>query len=133
VTSEAVLPISSLPPRSRWRVGALVLVVAGIVVVAAVTLVPFSHRFADGFNATHRFGSVSMVAPEGSRLSLNWLVSGGPASVSVFNGHGQVLYASTASAGAFAFTTVTPSDGVEANSTSTAFVHLDWGYSAPLL
>jgi hypothetical protein len=111
----------------------LVLVLAGSAVVAALAIVPISHRFSDGFNATPQFGSVSMVAPEGSRLSLNWSVSGGPASVSVFDGHGQVLYRSTAPTGAFTFTTVTPSDGVEANSTSSAFISLSWGYTAPIL
>lgn len=111
----------------------MLLIVIGLAVLATLAIVPVSHRFSDGLNATREFGSVSMVAPQGSTLSLNWSVSGGPTSVSVFNAHGQVLYSSSAPSGAFSFTTATPSDGFEANSTSSAFVYLAWGYSAPLL
>ena len=128
---------SPAPPassrRRRWRLGALVVVVLAVGIVTALATVPVPHRFSDVFSATREFGTVVLVAPQGSPISLNWSVSGGPASVSVSNGHGQLLDASAASSGSFQFTSTTPEDGFEANSTSSATVYLSWGYSSPVL
>ncbi|MGA8663678.1 MAG: hypothetical protein WB809_01210 [Thermoplasmata archaeon] len=109
-----------------------ILIVVGIVSAAALVTIPITHRFSDDFNANHQFGGVTMVAPVGSQLALNWSVSGGPASVSVYNGYGQVLYESDAPSGTFSFTSATPSDGVEANSTASALVYLAWSFAAPI-
>ena len=84
-----------------------ILIVVGIVSAAALVTIPITHRFSDDFNANHQFGGVTMVAPVGSQLALNWSVSGGPASVSVYNGYGQVLYESDAPSGTFSFTSAT--------------------------
>jgi hypothetical protein len=127
------LPPGSPPSRFRWKVPVIVGVVGVIAVIAGLATIPISHRFSDGFNATHEFGGVTLVAPAGSRVALNWSASGGPASISVYNGNGQVLYASNAPTGAFSFTAVTASDGFEANSTSSAFIFLAWEYSSPIL
>jgi len=124
----------SVPPgRPRWK-----LIIAGVGVVVALVLValftiPITHRFSDGFNATPQFGGASLVAPQGSSLSINWSVIGGSAMIQISNGYGQILFSSPAASGSFAFTSTTPSDEVAANSTASAYVYLDWSYSAPVL
>jgi hypothetical protein len=105
-------------------------IAAGLIVLATI---PVSHGFSDEFNATSRFGGATLVAPTGSHIAMNWSATGGPASFSVYDGHAQLLFASHAATGSFAFTSTTPSDDVEANSTGDAYVYLSWSYAAPLL
>jgi hypothetical protein len=126
-------PPRSARPRRRWKTLVGILIVAGIVSTAALFTIPLTHRFSDVFNVSVEFGGVTMVAPQGSHLALNWSVSGGPASVSVYNGDGQVLYASNAPSGAFSFASTTPSDGFEANSTVSAIIYVAWSYASPIL
>ncbi len=102
-------------------------------VVVALAVIPVTHRFSDTFDATHEFGTVSLIAPTGSAVALSWAVTGGPASIQVFNGNGQILDASEAPVGSFSFSSTTPSDGFEANSTGTASVSVSWSYASPIL
>jgi hypothetical protein len=133
VTSPPAPPPPARAHRHRGKLALVVLSLAVAAAAIALFAIPVTHSFSDGLNATHLYGSVTLVAPVGSRISLTWSSSGAPASIAIYDGNGHMLDSAEAATGSFSFTAMTPSDGFEANSTGIAYVVLSWSYTSPLL
>jgi hypothetical protein len=58
---------------------------------------------------------------------------GSPVSILIPNGQGTTLDATSAANGTFAFPSTTPSDGFGARSSGSAYILLEWPYTAPIL
>jgi hypothetical protein len=54
-------------------------------------------------------------------------------SILIPNGQGTTLDATSAANGTFAFPSTTPSDGFGARSSGSAYILLEWPYTAPIL